>query len=164
MEQRSASRRTTPGTTGDAKSRAAGLPWRAGGLFRVPAPPLAAPAPTTLVENVVDPTRRRNRAERQICDTKTTGLANLPSHSFAINRTWLQLALIAHDLLAWTRLLALDGDLATAEPKRLRYCLFHTAGHIVTTGRRRICRLSAWRWTTNLVGAFIRVHTLPLQT
>ena len=32
---RSASRRTTPGVYGDAKSRAAGLPWRAGGLFRV---------------------------------------------------------------------------------------------------------------------------------
>ena len=65
--------------------------------------------------------RGRGRAERQICDTKATGLANLPSHSFAINHAWLQLTLVAHDLLAWTRLLALDGDLATAEPKRLRY-------------------------------------------
>jgi len=72
--------------------------------------------------------RGRGRAEKQICDTKTTGLTNLPSHSFAINTAWLQLTLIAHDLLAWTRTLTLDGDLATAEPKRLRYCLFHTAG------------------------------------
>jgi Transposase DDE domain group 1 len=85
--------------------------------------------------------RGRGRAERQICDTKATGLTNLPSYSFAINHTWLQLTLVAHDLLAWTRLLALDGDLA-AEPKRLRYCLFHTAGHLITTGRQRICRLS----------------------
>ena len=30
--------------------------------------------------------RGRGRAERQICDTKTTVLANLPSHSFQINR------------------------------------------------------------------------------
>jgi hypothetical protein len=108
--------------------------------------------------------RGRGRAERQICDTKTTGLANLPSHSFAINNTWLQLALVAHDLLAWTRLLALDGDLATAEPKRLRYCLFHTAGHIITTSRQRICRLAnTWPWTPHLVDAFTRVHTLPLR-
>src|SRR5690606_7287812 len=28
--------------------------------------------------------RGRGRAERQICDTKATGLTNLPSHSFAI--------------------------------------------------------------------------------
>jgi hypothetical protein len=108
--------------------------------------------------------RGRGRAERQICDTKATGLANLPSHSFAINHIWLQLCLTAHDLLAWTRLLTLDGDLATAEPKRLRYCLLHTAGHIVTTGRQRFCRLSdTWPWTTDLVTAFDRLHTLRLQ-
>jgi hypothetical protein len=72
--------------------------------------------------------------------------------------------LCAHDLLAWTRALVLDGDLATAEPKRLRYCLFHTAGHLITTGRRRICRLSnTWPWTDQLITAFARVHTLPLQ-
>jgi hypothetical protein len=109
--------------------------------------------------------RGRGRAERQICDTKATGLTNLPSHSFQINHTWLQLTLVAHDLLAWTRLLALDGDLATAEPKRLRYCLFHTAGHLITTSRQRTCRLSTnWPWTTDLVTAFARVHTLPLLT
>ena len=108
--------------------------------------------------------RGRGRAERQICDTKATGLTNLPSHSFAINHAWLQLVLCAHDLLAWTRLLALDSDLATAEPKRLRYCLFHTAGHLITTGRRRICRLSnTWPWTDQLIAAFTRVHTLPLR-
>jgi len=108
--------------------------------------------------------RGRGRAERQICDTKATGLANLPSHSFAINHIWLQLCLTAHDLLAWTRLLTLDGDLATAEPKRLRYCLMHTAGHIITTGRRRFCRLSdTWPWTTDLIAAFDRLHTIRLQ-
>jgi hypothetical protein len=108
--------------------------------------------------------RGRGRAERQICDTKTLGLANLPSHSFAINTTWMHLVLTAHDLLAWTRALVLDGDLATAEPKRLRYCLFHTAGHLITTGRRRICRLSnTWPWTDQLIDAFTRVHTLPLR-
>jgi len=108
--------------------------------------------------------RGRGRAERQICDTKTLGLANLPSHSFAINTAWMHLVLCAHDLLAWTRALVLDGDLATAEPKRLRYCLFHTAGHLITTGRRRICRLSnTWPWTDQLIAAFTRVHTLPLR-
>ena len=88
--------------------------------------------------------RGLGRAERQICDTKATGLTNLPSHSFEINTAWLQLVLVAHDLLAWTRLLVLDGDLAAAEPKRLRYCLFHTAGQIATTGRQRFCRLSSY--------------------
>lgn len=108
--------------------------------------------------------RGRGRAERQICDTKATGVTNLPSHSFAINTARLQLALVAHDLLAWTRQLILDGDLATAEPKRLRYCVFHTAGQIATTGRRPFCRLSnAWPWTRELVDAFARLDTIRLQ-
>lgn len=108
--------------------------------------------------------RGRGRAERQVCDTKATGLMNLPSHSFAINTAWLQLVLTAHDLLAWTRRLVLDGDLAAAEPKRLRYCLFHTAGQIATTGRQRFCRLSnAWPWTPQLVEAFARLDTIRLQ-
>lgn len=108
--------------------------------------------------------RGRGRVERQICDTKATGLTNLPSHSFAINTAWLQLTLVAHDLLAWTRLLVLDADLATAEPKRLRYSVFHTAGQIITTGRRRLCRLSnTWPWTRDLVDAFARLDTIRLQ-
>jgi len=108
--------------------------------------------------------RGRGRAERQICDTKATGLTNLPSHSFQINQTWLQLTLVAHDLLAWTRALVLDGDLARAEPRRLRYTLFHTAGHLVTTGRRRFCRLANhWPWTPDLVTAFTRLDTIRLQ-
>ena len=108
--------------------------------------------------------RGRGRVERQICDTKATGLTNLPSHSFAINHAWLQLVLCAHDLLAWTRHLALDGELAAAEPKRLRYCLFHTAARIAYTGRRTTCRLAInWPWTPDLVTAFNRVETLRLR-
>ena len=109
--------------------------------------------------------RGRGRCERQICDAKDTGLAHLPSASFAINTAWLQLVLIAHDLLAWTKLLCLDGDLARAEPKRLRYCLLHTAGIITRSARRSTLRLAAnWPWTDQLVAAFARSHTLPLRT
>lgn len=108
--------------------------------------------------------RGRGRAERQICDSKATGLTNLPSRSFQINQAWLQVVLCAHDLLAWCRLLALDGDLATAEPKRLRYCLFHTAARITTTSRRRTCRLATtWPWTPELIQAFDRIRHLPLR-
>jgi hypothetical protein len=35
----------------------------------------------------------------------------------AVNSAWPAAALIAATLLAWLRLLALDGDLAKAEPK-----------------------------------------------
>jgi hypothetical protein len=108
--------------------------------------------------------RGRGRAERQICDAKDTGLAHLPSASFAINTAWLHLVLVAHDLLAWTRHLCLDGDLATAEPKRLRYCLLHTAGIITRSARRSTLRLAAsWPWTDQLVAAFTQLHASPLR-
>lgn len=108
--------------------------------------------------------RGRGRAEKLICNAKDTGLTNLPSADFAINAAWLTTALIAHDLLAWTRLVALDGDLAHAEPKRLRYCLLHAAGVIARSGRRTRLRLAAgWPWANELVNAFIRVQALRLQ-
>jgi len=108
--------------------------------------------------------RGRGRVERQICDTKATGLSNLPSHSFQINHAWLHLVLCAHDLLAWCRRLALHGELATAEPKRLRYCLLHTAARVARTGRRTTCRLASnWPWTPELVTAFNRVHQLRMR-
>jgi hypothetical protein len=109
--------------------------------------------------------RGRGRAERRICDAKDTGLANLPSASFAINQAWVELTLIACDLLAWARLLTLDGDLARAEPKRLRYCLLHTGGVIVRSGRQTRLRIAgSWPWADQLVAAFGRLHRPPLRT
>jgi hypothetical protein len=109
--------------------------------------------------------RGRGRAERLICDNKDTGLANLPSWSFAINHAWLQLTLVAMDLFAWSAALVLDGDLARAEPKRLRYCLLHTAGQIVRSGRRTWLRLADnWPWAHHLMAAFDRLNDLPLRT
>jgi Transposase DDE domain group 1 len=78
---------------------------------------------------------------------KDTGLADLPSASFAINHAWLQLSLIASDLLAWARCLTLDGELARAEPKRLRYCPLHPAGIIARSGRQTRLRIAGnWPW------------------
>ena len=89
---------------------------------------------------------------------------NLPSASFEINAAWLAVVGIACDLLAWSKLLLLDGDLAVAEPKRLRYCLLHTAAVIVTSGRRRQLRIAAgWPWADQLVAAFDRLGLLRLQ-
>jgi hypothetical protein len=102
--------------------------------------------------------RGRGRMECRIRDAKATSLANLPSHSFAINTAWLALQMIATDLLAWLRHLCLDGELATAEPQRLRYTLLHTAGVLVRSGRRTTLRLAVgWPWTPDLLSAFTRL-------
>ena len=102
--------------------------------------------------------RGRGRCECAIRDSKDTGLANLPSAEFAINQAWLIEALIAGDLLAWTKGLCLTGELADAEPKRLRYTLLHTAGIIVRSGRRTTVRIAeGWPWADELVAAFGRL-------
>ena len=51
---------------------------------------------------------------------KDCGIGRFPSHGFAMNSAWPAVALIAAALLSWLRLIALDGDLAKAEPKNLR--------------------------------------------
>ncbi len=105
--------------------------------------------------------RGRGRTEQRIRDAKDTGLRNLPSEKFAINAAWLAAVLIAQDLMAWTQHLCLDGELARAEPKRLRYCLFHTAGLIARSGRRTWLRLAdGWPWADQLATAFHRLRTL----
>lgn len=108
--------------------------------------------------------RGRGRAERHICDAKDTGLNHLPSASFAINQAWLTLVGIAQDLLAWTRHLTLGGDLTRAEPKRLRYCLLHVAGHITRSARRTRLRIAqGWPWALHLAAAFDRLAALTLR-
>ncbi|WUG28711.1 hypothetical protein OG912_38520 (plasmid) [Streptomyces sp. NBC_00464] len=42
-----------------------------------------------------------------------------------------------------TRVLLLDGELAAAEPKKLRYRLLHVAARITRGGRRLHLRISA---------------------
>ncbi len=109
--------------------------------------------------------RGRGRAEKLICNLKDTGCTNLPSADFKINQAWLTTTLIAHDLLVWCQHLCLAGDLARAEPKRLRYTLLHTAGLIARTGRQTRLRLAqGWPWATELVDAFDRCHHLRHTT
>jgi hypothetical protein len=63
-------------------------------------------------------------------------------------------------LLAWLRLLALDGDLAKAEPKTLR--VLHAAARLVRGGRRRWLKIAAsWPWARAITAAWKQVSALP---
>jgi Transposase DDE domain group 1 len=107
--------------------------------------------------------RARARAEDQIRHDKDTGLAKLPFREFALNAVWLELVGLAHDLLAWTQALALSGELARCEPKRLRYRLLHVAARLAFSGRRAKLRLQAgWPWAAELSAAFARLGALPV--
>ena len=109
--------------------------------------------------------RQRARVEDRIRDDKDTGLAKLPFKAFAMNEVWLEIVMLAHDLIVWTQALVLDGELAKAEPKRLRYRLLHVAARLAFSGRRGKLHLpAAWPWTEALKAAFEKLKTLPAAT
>jgi hypothetical protein len=73
--------------------------------------------------------------------------------------------MIACILLAWLRHLALDGKLAKAEPKTLRYRILHAAARLVRGGRRRTLKIAAaWPWATAITTAWQRIQALPHPT
>jgi Transposase DDE domain group 1 len=106
--------------------------------------------------------RQRARVEDRIRDDKDTGLAKFPFKEFALNEVWLQIVMLAHDLIIWTKALLLDGELAKAEPKRLRYQLLHVAGRIAFHSRKAKLHLqNTWPWAAELVAAFAKLEALP---
>src|SRR4051794_13098692 len=106
--------------------------------------------------------RQRAHIEDRIRDDKDTGLAKFPFKAFALNQVWLEIVMLAHDLIVWTQALVLDGALAKAEPKRLRYQLLHTAGRLAFSARRATLRLQHdWPWAGELAAAFQKLDALP---
>ena len=119
-------------------------------------------------ENIAEIERRHRQhahVEDRIRDDKDTGLQKFPFKEFALNEVWLEIVMLAHDLIVWTQALALDGELAKAEPKRLRYQLFHVAGKLAFSGRRAKLRLDHdWPWVAELTAAFRKLETLQAAT
>ena len=106
--------------------------------------------------------RAHARVEDRVKAIKQTGMGRFPSREFAINQVWLQLALTAADLIAWTQTILLDGALAKAETKKLRYQLLHTAARIVRGQRKvRIKIDTSWPWADQLAAAFARLAADP---
>jgi hypothetical protein len=105
--------------------------------------------------------RLHARVEDRIQESQELGLGRLPFQALESNRAWFELALLAQDLLAWLRLLLLEGDLALAKPKRLRHRLLHFAGRLTRPGRRRTLHLpNSWPWRDQLTDAFERLTAL----
>jgi Transposase DDE domain group 1 len=118
--------------------------------------------PDQNIANIECRHRQRAHVEDRIRDDKDTGLAKFPFKAFALNEVWLQIVLLAHDLLVWAQALLLEGELANAEPKRLRYRLLHVAGRLAFHGRRGKLRLQHdWPWAAELLAAFQKLKTLP---
>jgi hypothetical protein len=102
--------------------------------------------------------REHARVEDRIRTGKDTGMGRMPSRHEQINTVWLELALIAADLLALAQsvLLVDEPDLHRAEPKTLRYRLLHTAARITRGQRKVFLRLAEhWLWALALASQSI---------
>ena len=105
--------------------------------------------------------RQHAHVEDRIRDDKDTGLAKFPFKEFALNEVWLEIIMLAHDLIVWTQALLLHGELTKAEPKRLRYRLLHVAGRLAFSARRAKLHLQdTWPWAAELLAAFEKLKTL----
>jgi len=103
--------------------------------------------------------RGHARVEDRIRNWKDCGLANLPFDSFVRNEAWVAASLIAGALLAWSQMTCFSGALAKAEPKTMRYRVFHVAALLVRRGRTLILRLDqTWPWTNDLFEAFAKLR------
>lgn len=107
--------------------------------------------------------RTQAHVEDRIKELKVCGGNRLPSTSYARNSAWLHLAAHAVTILSWLRLLALDGELALAEPKTLRFRLLSAPARHVRHARQRVLKIPiGWAWATDLADAFERLRALHL--
>ena len=99
--------------------------------------------------------------EDHIKRLKDSGLERFPFTDLDANRAWLQLVCLAADLVRWFQHLCCTGKLATAEPKRLRWTLWHTPARIVRRAGRDIIRIiDGWPTTSNLLDAHQRITAI----
>lgn len=105
--------------------------------------------------------RAHAHVEDNIRRLKDSGAQRFPFTDIDANRTWLAVVCFADALVRWFQQLCLTGPLAAAEPKTLRWSLWHTPARIVRRARRRVVRiLDSWPSTTALLGAYQHIAAL----
>jgi len=106
--------------------------------------------------------RQHARVEDRIRQAKATGLRNLPCRAWNENAAWLQVVLMATDLIAWTKLIAFTDQptLARCEIAAFRYAVLHVAARITHGARQVRLRIDkTWAWATAIATGWGRIRT-----
>lgn len=102
--------------------------------------------------------RAHAHVEDHIRRLKDSGLERFPFVDLDANRARLAIVAFAADLVRWFQLDCLDGPLAIAEPKRLRWQLWHAPARVVRSARQHVVRiLDDWPSADVLTRAYQRV-------
>ena len=105
--------------------------------------------------------RAHAHVEDHIQRLKDSGLCRFPFATARANRVWLFAVAMAADLVRWFQLLCLEGHLAIARPKALRWSFLHAPGRLVRSGRRLVVRvLDHWPAASAILGAYARLAAI----
>jgi hypothetical protein len=105
--------------------------------------------------------RAHAHVEDNIRRLKDSAAKRFPFCDFDANSAWLAVVCMADSLVRWFQQLCLTGPLAIAEPKTLRWTLWHTPARIVHRARRRIVRvLDGWPSAAILLDAYHRIELI----
>jgi hypothetical protein len=105
--------------------------------------------------------RAHAHVEDHILRLKESGMLRFPFTSLQANRAWLFAVALAADLVRWFQLLCLEGALAKARPKALRWSFLHAPGRLVRSGRRLVIRvLDHWPSADTIITAHRRIAAL----
>ena len=105
--------------------------------------------------------RAHARVEDHIRRLKASGLERFPFTDLDANRAWLATVGFAADLVRWFQLLCVTGPLAVAEPKTLRWRLWHAPARVIRKGRGDVVRLlDGWPDTHTLLAAYHHIAAL----
>jgi hypothetical protein len=105
--------------------------------------------------------RAHAHVEDHIRRLKDSGLCRFPFTDLDANRAWLAAVCFAGDLVRWFQLLCLTGQLARAEPKTLRWRIWHAPGRLIRHARADIVRiLDGWPDADAILAAHTRIAAL----
>lgn len=122
---------------------------------------VATNTPAGQVQQLKARHRTQAHVEDRVKQFKACGAANLPSISYARNAGWTQLAALAVSLTAWLRHTALDGQLAKAATKTLRFRVLSAPGRLVRHARNRTLKIPpGWAWASDIAAAWTRLQAL----
>jgi len=105
--------------------------------------------------------RAHAHVEDNIRRLKDSGAQRFPFVDFAANQAWLAAVCFADALVRWFQQLCVTGPLAVAEPKTLRWQLWHTPARYVRHARQHIVRiLDDWPTADVLLGAYGHINLI----
>ncbi|QDP95304.1 IS1380 family transposase [Microlunatus elymi] len=105
--------------------------------------------------------RQHARVEDRIRQAKAAGLRNLPCRGWDENVAWLEVVLMAADLVCWTQLIGFadSTSLGRCEIATFRYRVLHVAARITHTARQTRLRIDkTWRWAAQIADGFHRIR------